>query len=316
MPTTPTNQTNRVPRFPLALRLARKAGVLGRLNVTLSATAAGRRWKVPVRGGEGWRNSAPDRFDPWRLPLMRAALARPGAFVDVGANVGQTLLQVRGVDPDRAYVGWEPNPACVDYLHRLVAANDLAGVTVVPAGLSDRAGLLTLHEHADHSAIASLVDGFRPAAFYTRARHVAVLRGDDVLRDLGVGGGGGPVAAVKIDVEGGELDVVRGLPETLAAHAPPVFCEILPVLEPGHDTDELRALRTARQEALLGLLHGHGYRAFRTPHGGGLEELPAGETGAAVIAPHADLALTDYLFLPPDRVEEFRAAADAPASAA
>ena len=288
----------------LALRLARRAGVLRRLNMTLPTTLEGRRFRVPVRGGEGWRNASADLFDPWRVPLLRAALAAPGAFVDVGANVGQTLLRVRSLDPDRPYVAWEPNASCVDYLHRLIAANELKGVRVVPAGLSDRDGLLTLHDHADHSAIASLVDGFRPAAFYTRTRHVAVLRGDDVLESLDLG----PVAAIKIDVEGGELDVVKGLERTLAGRTPPVFCEILPVLEPGHDTDELHAFRTARQEELLGILHRLGYRAFRTPHDGGLTELPAGDDGVPVIEPHADLALTDYLFLPPDRAEEFQAA--------
>ena len=289
-------------QLPFAYRAARKLGVLRRVNVTPTVGGGGATFKVPVRGGLGFGNLRGVGFEPWKRPLLEAAFARPGLLLDVGANVGQTLLAVRAIDPGRVYVGCEPNPPCAAVLEELVRLNDLQDCHVVPAGLSGEPGLLTLHDHGDFSAIASTVDGFRPGSFYTHTRRVAVLRGDDVLRALDLG----PVAAVKIDVEGGELDVVRGLPETLGTHKPPVFCEILPVLEPGHDTDELHAFRTARQEDLLGLMHGHGYRAFRTPHGGGLEELPAGENGVPVIEPHADLDRCDYLFLPPDRVDEFR----------
>ena len=292
-------------RLPLLYRVARKAGVLRRVNVTPSVTAGGATFRVPVRAGLGFGNLAGAGFDAWKRPLLAAAFSKPGLILDVGANVGQTLLGVRALDPGRVYVGCEPNPPCAAVLEELVALNAFADAHVVPAGLSGGAGLLALHDHGEYSAIASTVAGFRPDSFYTRTRHVAVLRGDDVLRSLDLG----PVAAIKIDVEGGELDVVKGLPETLSAHAPPVFCEILPVLEPGHDTAELHAFRTARQEELLRILHGHGYAAFRTPHDGGLEELPAGGDGVPTIGPHGDLARCDYLFLPPDRVDEFRDAA-------
>ena len=296
-------------RPPLALRVARKLGVLPRTNLGWSATVGGRRYRVPVVGGTGWQNARGGGSDPWREPFLRAALKAPGPFVDVGANVGQTVLHLLALDPDRAVIACEPNATCVDYLHRLAAANDLSGLTVVPAGLSDRDGLLPIHDHGDHSAIASLVDGFRPAAFYTRTRQVAVLRGDAALEALGVGPAN-PVAAVKVDVEGGELEVLRGLRGTLERDRPPVFCELLPVIEPGHDTDELRAFRQGRQDELLGLIRGLGYRLFRTPHDGGAVPLDA-------IEPHADLALCDYLFLPADRADAFfRAAGVTPASPA
>ncbi|MFH5804411.1 FkbM family methyltransferase [Alienimonas sp. DA493] len=290
-------------RLPLSMRIARKVGALRALNFTAATTVTGRRYRVPVRGQLGWRNTQPGGNDPWREPLMRAALGAPGAFLDVGANVGQTLMHVLALDPGRRYVGCEPNAACVDYLHRLVDANNLSGCTIVPTGLSDRNGLLTLHDHGDHSAIASVVDGFRPESFYTRTVHVAVLRGDAVADSLGIE----KLAAVKVDVEGGELEVMSGLTETLKRDRPPVFCEILPVLEPGHDTDALHDFRSDRQNRLLAHMRELGYRCWRTRHDGVVEPIDP-QTG---IEPHADLSKCDYLFLRTESAEEFLAAAGA-----
>ena len=288
-------------RPPLPLRLARKLGVLRRTNFTWTASVGGRDFRVPVLGQTGWQNTRAAGLDPWREPLLRAAFRSPGAFLDVGANVGQTLLHVRAMDDGRPYVGCEPNPPCADYLHRLIRLNDLRHCTVVPAGLSDRDGLLTLHDHGEHSAVASVVDGFRPESFYTHTRHVAVLRGDAVLEALDVG----PLAVVKVDVEGGELEVLSGLRDTLARDRPPVFCEILPVLEPGHDTDELHAFRTDRQDRLLALMRDLGYALSRTHHDGRVEPLDR-------IEPHADLSRCDYLFLPAGGADAFLAAAGLP----
>ena len=69
---------------------------------------------------------------------------------------------------------------------------------------------------------------------------VAVRRGDDVLRELGVG----RVAVCKLDVEGGELDVLRGLHETLRGRR--IGCLRLEINRPccaraGHSPEDLLA---------------------------------------------------------------------------
>src|SRR5262249_24122108 len=138
---------------------------------------------------------------------------------------GHTLVKVKAVDPAREYVGFEPNPNCLAYAQHLVDVNKFSGCTIVPAGLSDKSGLmkLFLNPHVDPSA--TIVEGFREPARYARHILVPVYVGDDVLEDLGAR----EVAVVKIDVEGGELDVIRGLRRTLARSAPILFCEVLPI---------------------------------------------------------------------------------------
>ena len=284
-------------KLPLAYRVARKAGALAKINFARSAEVGGRTYRVPVAAGLGLHNLTGGAYDAWREPLLAAALRRPGVFLDVGANVGQTLLHVRARDRDRAYVGCEPNPACAAYVDRLIRENRLAEpapCAIVPAGLSDADGVLKLHDHGEGSASASTVAGFRPPAFYTGTRLVCALRGDAVLASLGAG----PVGVVKVDVEGGELEALTGLAETLRNDRPPVFCEILPALEPGHDTHELTAFREDRQTRLLDHMRGLEYRLFRTAHDGAVVPLDR-------IGRHADLALCDYLFLPAESADDF-----------
>ena len=41
-------------------------------------------------------------------------------FIDVGVNVGQTLLKLKSISSEINYLGFEPNPNCVNYLKNLI----------------------------------------------------------------------------------------------------------------------------------------------------------------------------------------------------
>lgn len=88
--------------------------------------------RVPVRAGLGTTNL--DLSEPWMFELLRRLLgAQMGTFVDVGVNMGQTLLKVLLLDPTRRYVGFEPNPLCVYYANLIIQANGAKRATLCPA---------------------------------------------------------------------------------------------------------------------------------------------------------------------------------------
>ena len=272
------------------LGLLRQSRFSWRVNFSVTGRYRGRRLKVPLVLGRGFQNL--QIGEAWFQKALEKVLAtRDGAFIDVGVNLGQTLIKVKLVDWTRPYVGFEPNPQCNQYVSELVNLNGFAHCTIIPVGLSDRTEVVVLSTKDDAvDPSASLVPGFRPAERYTRWQHVPVFPGDVLLGDVD------RIALIKIDVEGGELEVIRGLANTLRRCAPIVFCEILPIF---NDTTENGAFRKLRQEQLLAIFAAQDYRTFRMLGDETVVELRSIET-------HGDLALTNYAFVPPAEQAAFR----------
>lgn len=226
------------------------------------------------------------RWERWLDPALgRLLRGRPGTFVDVGVHLGQTLLKVKRLSPQTPYVGFEPNLATLAQVRAMARRRRLDGCDFYPLALGAAPGVAALHSRGgDSDAAASLVGGFRQEDFYAGSRVVSVAVGDDLL----TAAGRRPVALIKIDVEGGELEVLRGLQRTLAGDRPPVFCEVLPVYEPTHPTGIFRLRRQEAMEEILKMLD---YRIFRIGHDGGLQPLDR-------VGIHRRLDLCDYLFLP------------------
>src|SRR5262249_21706914 len=148
------------------------------------------------------------------------ALLRPGdTVIDAGANIGMiTLLAARCVGPTGCVLSFEPNP---DAFRRLVAAaeeNDLSGIVhPFPLALSDTecdAILSVITEHTGMGTLASVPR--EDQDLVSKSHRVRMVRGDEVLSALK-----DPVT-IKIDVEGYECHVLRGLARTLDAHHPMV----------------------------------------------------------------------------------------------
>lgn len=192
-------------------------------------------------------------------PEVAAAIARllkrPGTFVDVGANLGQTLGKVLAVDPDRSYLGFEPQIGACHYIDTFLKANGLRNARVLPLGLSDRNGLMSFWSTGEADTMASLVDEGQG-----KTRSVIMTRtGDDVLAELEIG----EVAAIKIDVEGAEYQVLRGFERTLSTIGPPIIFEVLANVDADGVSDmpaELAMANSDRANTLHAYLTSLGYR--------------------------------------------------------
>lgn len=136
-----------------------------------------------------------------------------GIFVDVGGGTGQTLLKLG--KSKQAYC-FEPFADS-----ELIEVASSLGHTVFPVCLSDTTGIVTLWFKKDCQAIASIIPGFRPEEFYDDSKQVIAVKGDDLFRDTKIG-------FLKIDAEGSELEILRGLHQTIQRDMPPILFEILP----------------------------------------------------------------------------------------
>lgn len=182
---------------------------------------------IPIVNGMGKQNVFPSEL--WMLTVIeRLFLIRKGTFVDIGVNVGQTLLKVRAISTDRRYVGFEPNPACVFYVNELIKINSFKNIAIIPAGVSDVDQLITLNYYSEGilDSSASIVADFRNQKVY-RKEFVACFGYSSFRKVLDVD----PIAIIKIDVEGAELQVLQSLNSVIIEQRPFVIIEILPVYE-------------------------------------------------------------------------------------
>jgi FkbM family methyltransferase len=142
-------------------------------------------------------------------------------FIDIGTNIGQTLLKVKSLSTDIKYVGIEPNVVCVNYMYNLIRHNNFGYVRIFPVGLAEKSEMLTLYADNEFASGASMIHGFRSQQKIKHEYNTPVFSGDFIL------GKCNPYL-IKIDVEGFELDVIKGLQETLRRESPIIICEILP----------------------------------------------------------------------------------------
>lgn len=155
-------------------------------------------------------------FGTWEptLSAFFEAQLRPGdVFVDIGANVGYfTLLAARAVTAAGHVIAFEPLPATVSKLRRNIDANALGNVTIVPKVASDEAGHVEIFSgpstNLGRSSTAPVHDGS------SAGRVESVVTADAIPEDLWP-----RVRAIKVDVEGDELRVLRGLHPLLSALA-------------------------------------------------------------------------------------------------
>ena len=274
-------------RLPVA-RILRKAGAICFINFHESMNIAGKRVTIPISGITGIQHVW--TYDDTMVSLYKKILAlAPGGMIDVGANIGQSLLIFKSLCPDRPYVGFEPNPVCVSYLDTLIAANGYTMCHVVPVALSDDSGVTRLFLKEDADSSATVIEDFRPsAAPFSMTRYISTFRLDDVARKIEFP----PISVLKIDVEGFELDVLRGAERFIGSVRPFIVCEILPV----YDLSTLsNRNRYERQQALLNFLHELNYSFARFDH------RKRNLTPLNVIEIHSDLEMCDYLFLPNEK---------------
>jgi FkbM family methyltransferase len=151
---------------------------------------------------------------------VQAALAkylRPNmVFYDVGANGGFfSLLGASLVGPNGMVVAFEPHPATAKQLKNQMRINNMQQVDVVVAAVSAKVGTAKLRDDIS-SDMLSLVNSHKA----TRTIKVQTTTIDQEtktrpLPDL-----------LKIDVEGAEIDVLRGAQELIYAKKPILLVEI------------------------------------------------------------------------------------------
>jgi hypothetical protein len=127
--------------------------------------------------------------------VVKQLLKSGMTFIDVGANIGQyTLLASELIGPRGSVHSFEPEPRAFRLLQDNVSRNQLANVTLSQCAV---------------------------AAASAPSQPVPRLSLDDYVRDRRIG----RVDLIKIDIDGGELDVLEGARQLLSCAHPQLIVE-------------------------------------------------------------------------------------------
>lgn len=212
--------------------------------------------RVPLsHAHEATRNMAYGLYEVRELALIRRLLGPGDTAVDVGANVGYLAAHMtRAVGPAGRVVAFEPSPVALQALRQVAASDRHDTLEVVEAGVSAQSRRATYFETQ-----IVLDKGFgrldqRPSAKHQQVREVDV---DVVSLDDHFDGQPPPRwRLLKIDVEGHEAEVLRGMRRLLAAGARPAI-----LAEATASGSELDVLRDVAAQ-----LSAHGYAPWTLDH--------------------------------------------------
>jgi FkbM family methyltransferase len=155
------------------------------------------------------------RYDRETAAVMAKVLRRDSNAIDVGAHKGGILREIVRLAPDGRHIGCEPIPALAADLRRRFPR-----VTIHQAALSHRTGTATFAHIVNRPGFSGLVArtyDFPGAA--VQSLTVDVKRLDDIVPAER------QIAFVKIDCEGGDLEVLRGGIETIRRSKPVIVFE-------------------------------------------------------------------------------------------
>lgn len=225
------------PSLPLRLiQAAYRVVPVGRLFMPLARrAAAGREWRVPLRGTQASAIVSADSLMEAAVLLTgywereeAAALARwlhPGqtAF-DIGANVGLHTLRMADLVGQRGSVyAFEPNPEVYGRLQRNVALNGFSHVRTFSCGVGP-AGQATLHVNCAGNWNRNATLLADPQAGDTVGVEIPIIPLDDLWRQAGTP----PVDLIKIDIEGYELSALKSGLAMLRECRPLILSEFSP----------------------------------------------------------------------------------------
>ena len=242
----------------------------------------GQKFSVPIRKGIGFTHFADS--EPWMDEILKKLGQPKSNFLDVGVNIGQTLLKWKALFPDSNYVGFEPNQNCVAYVENLIALNTIKKCELQPYGLATEKTSTKLFllgtDKGDSSA--TTIENFREGEKRTaiEIKTIPLKHIKNNVFDL-----------IKIDVEGAELGVLESVFEV--NNSALIICEILPVYSKNNTE------RLGRQKAIESLLVKNEYLIYRI-----IKDLPVQLHQLSSFDIHGDLAKSDYVFIPKKQEKE------------
>jgi len=179
-------------------------------------------------------------------------------ILDVGTNVGETLLNFAKLTGEKGFVyGFEPDAKNYSAVQKNISLNDFSNLHVFNLGVSDKKETLKLYRVDEHNFGMNRVlqDDENTEDLYFTEMQTTTL--DDIVEENDIS----KIDLIKIDIEGYEMHALRGATKLLKVFKPPLFIEVgyTRLIKNGTSPNEM-----------FKFLEGFGYTIF---HGETMEKL-------------------------------------------
>lgn len=157
------------------------------------------------------------RYDLQTEKILRGLLSKQMSCVDVGAHKGEIIDLLQKFAPNGVHFAFEPIPSLYKKLRE--RANDR--LVVYPYALSNKEGQTSFHLVKSDPAYS----GIKQRQYKNSKPDLEII--DVEVRQLKhvLPADRAPIGLIKIDVEGGELDVMKGADDILRLDKPHVIFE-------------------------------------------------------------------------------------------
>lgn len=175
--------------FLLAKEGLTKLSILSDLNLFVSNKDSGLGLMLRSKG----------EFEPVQSKLFTRAIKKGDVIFDIGANIGYyTVLASKLVDLKGKVYAFEPDPDNLKLLEKNILLNKCSNVVVVPMAVSERAGTLTFKKDLSNPGESKISEkGNVKVKATTLDKFITSRRIKKI--DL-----------IKVDVEGAEINVLKG----------------------------------------------------------------------------------------------------------
>jgi FkbM family methyltransferase len=244
-------------------------------------------------------------------PTVRYALedvlrAGDTAF-DCGANIGGlTTVMSRRVGPKGTICAFEASPRIVGFLQHNLSLQGCFNTWVYHRAVHSTTGrALNIKFNLQHHHSDRITSGAGDTA-------VVSLALDDFIDETGL-----VPALVKMDIEGSELEALRGFARSIGSHHPHLILEMTPsdpatfewVMERGYKCWDLETYRTIAtlddfdiKDSLRNVLYVHSSKIDTVPYSPGILKTVIAKLDSGSFTCHSDgSAFSDYLEVPEGR---------------
>lgn len=151
-------------------------------------------------------------YEPMVTDIIEARLSLGGTAIDIGAHYGNHTISMReAVGKDGRVLAIEPNPVVHTQLRRTIRARNYQNVNTICAAVSDRntTGHLIVSDETQRDL--SMVGTVGDSSTNVTRHEIELITLESIIDDLQIS----RIDFLKIDTEGHELSVLRGLGDSI-----------------------------------------------------------------------------------------------------